>query len=213
RLGCARVLVPRQAGVLSALGCLAADVRHDVGRAVLAAADATGASPLAEAFEGLEREARAALDEEGVPPDRRTLSRTLSMRYRGQSYEIDVPADGSGNFVVEFHRLHRERYGHARPDAPIEIVTAHVAAIGSGSPPELPLHRPVSRGAPATRSMWLDGEEVPAEAWAWESLPPGHRGPGPALVLGDHATALVPPGWRWAVDRFGNLILESGHAR
>ena len=39
RLGCARVMVPRSAGVLSALGCLAADVRRDVGRAVLEPAD------------------------------------------------------------------------------------------------------------------------------------------------------------------------------
>ena len=61
--------------------------------------------------------------------------------------------------------------------------------------------------------MWLAGEEVAVEAWAWESLPSGHRARGPALVLGDHATALVPATWRWAVDPFGNLILESGRAR
>lgn len=213
RLGCARVLVPRSAGVLSALGCLAAEVRRDVARAVLAPADPSGAEPLAAAFEALEREARAALDQEGVPPERRTLARTLAMRYRGQSYEIDVPADGSGNVAAAFHRLHRERYGYARPDAPVEIVTARVAGTGSGSPPALPLHAPVSSEAPATRRVWLEGEEVPAEAWAWEALPPGHRGGGPALVLGDYATTLVPPDWRWGVDRFGNLVLESGRAR
>lgn len=58
--------------------------------------------------------------------------------------------------------------------------------------------------------MWLDGEEIEAESWAWEGLPPGHEGRGAALVLGDHATALVPPGWRWRVDAFGNLILDVG---
>jgi N-methylhydantoinase A len=213
RLGCARVLVPRSAGVLSALGCLAADVRRDVARAVLAPADATGASRLAATFEDLEREARAALDAEGVPSDRRTLSRTLAMRYRGQSYEIDVPAGGSGSHADAFHRLHRETYGHARSDAPVEIVTARVAGTGSSNPPALPLHVPVPGEGPAARRLWLDGKEVAVEAWVWESLPPGHRGTGPALVLGDHATALVPPFWRWAVDRFGNLILESDRAR
>jgi N-methylhydantoinase A/oxoprolinase/acetone carboxylase beta subunit len=59
----------------------------------------------------------------------------------------------------------------------------------------------------------LDGEEVAVEAWAWESLEPGHRGRRPALVLGDNATVLVPPRWRWEVDRYGNLILDSGHGR
>lgn len=222
RLGCARVMIPRSAGVLSALGCLAADVRHDVGCAVLEPADVAGRARLAEAFERLEREAVAALDEEGVPPDRRALSRTLAMRYRGQSYEIDVPAErsrgigpavGGDGYAAAFHRLHDERYGHARPHAPVEIVTARVAAIGSGRSPALPLHLPADSEVPAGRRVWLAGEEVPVEAWRWESLPSGHRGRGAALVLGDHATALVPAGWRWAVDRFGNLILESGRAR
>ena len=223
RLGCARVMVPRSAGVLSALGCLAAEVRRDVGCAVLEPADAAGGARLAAAFEGLEGDARRALEEEGVPPDRRAFSRTLAMRYRGQSFEIDVPANmppsigspeaaGEG-YAAAFHRLHEERYGHARLDAPVEIVTARVTATGSGRPPALPLHSPCAGEGPAARRMWLGGEEAEVEAWAWESLPPGHRGRGPALVLGDHATALVPPGWGWTADRFGNLILDSVRAR
>jgi N-methylhydantoinase A len=135
------------------------------------------------------------------------------MRYRGQSYEIDVPQDGGGNSAAAFHRLHDERYGHARLDAPVEIVTARIAATGCGSPPGLPLHRPSAREAPTSGRRWLEGEEAAVEAWAWESLEPGHLGRSPALVLGDHATALVPPGWSWGMDRYGNLTLESGHGR
>jgi N-methylhydantoinase A len=188
-------------------------VRRDVTRAVLEPADGTGAARIAAAFEELECEARAALEREGVAPDRRTLSRTLAMRYRGQSYEIDVPADGSANLAATFHRIHRERYGHARPDAPVEIVTARVAGTGSGSQPALPLHAPASSEPPACRPVWLAGEEALVEAWAWEALPAGHSGRDPVLVLGEHATTLVPPGWRWSVDPFGNLILESARAR
>jgi N-methylhydantoinase A len=213
RLRCARVLVPRSAGVLSALGCLAAEVRRDVARAVLEPASATGAARIPAIFEELEREARSALDLEDVPQDRQMLSRTLAMRYRGQSYEIDVPADGSANLAAAFHGLHRERYGHARRDAAVEIVTARIAGTGSGSPPALPLHAPASSEAPAARRLRLEGEDVVVEAWAWEALPSGHSGRGPALFLGDHATTLVPPGWRWSVDRFGNLLLETGRAR
>ena len=42
--------------------------------------------------------------------------RLFDMRYRGQSYEIRC------RNVREFHRLHREWYGFARPDAPVEVV-------------------------------------------------------------------------------------------
>ena len=63
---------------------------------------------------------------------------------------------------------------------------------------------------PFERDLWLEGEKVEAESWTWAELPAGHAGRGPALILDDHATALVPPGWRWRADAFGNLILEAG---
>ncbi|MGH7565780.1 MAG: hydantoinase/oxoprolinase family protein, partial [Gemmatimonadota bacterium] len=208
-LGCRSVLIPSAAGVLSALGCLAADVRRDFSRAVLEPATLIGVDRLALLFEEMELEADETLTAEGVPPERRTTSRALAMRYRGQSYEVDVPADGGSNPASSFHRMHRERYGHCRPDAPVEIVAARVAAVGMGRPPALPEHRPTGSGGPEMRSVWLDAEEVEAESWAWEALPPGYEGHGPALVFGDHATAFVPPGWRWRVNAFGNLILDA----
>jgi N-methylhydantoinase A/oxoprolinase/acetone carboxylase beta subunit len=208
-LGCRSVLVPRAAGVLSALGCLAADVRRDFSRAVLEPASPIVAERLARSFATMEQEADSALADEGVPPERRRTSRVLAMRYRGQSYEVDVPADAGGDSAARFHRLHRERYGHSRAGAPVEIVAARVAAVGIGRPPALPEHRPTGSGVPARRPVWLEGGEVEADSWAWEDLPPGHEGLGPAIVLGDHATALVPPGWRWRADPFGNLILEA----
>jgi N-methylhydantoinase A len=207
-LGCGRVLIPRMAGVLSALGCLAADVRRDLSRAVLETVSGQGAGRLECSFEELEREADRALADEGVPAERRMTSRALAMRYRGQSYDVDVPVDGERDFAAAFHRRHRERHGYARPDAAVEIVAAQVAGVGLGSPPALPPHRPTGTGVPVGRELWLEGEEVEAESWTWAELPAGHAGHGPALILDDLATALVPPGWSWRADAFGNLILE-----
>jgi N-methylhydantoinase A len=209
-LGCRSVMIPRAAGVLSALGCLAADVRRDFSRAVLEPVGDGGSDRLARSFEAMEREADIGLASEGVPPERRTTSRSLAMRYRGQSYEVDVPAGGTGDPASRFHRLHRERYGHSRPEAPVEVVAARVAAVGIGRPPALPPHRPTGPAVPGRRSAWVNGEKIELESWPWEGLPAAHESRGPALVFGDHATALVPPGWRWRVDSFGNLLLEPG---
>jgi N-methylhydantoinase A/oxoprolinase/acetone carboxylase beta subunit len=207
-LGCRRILIPRTAGTLSAVGCLAADVRRDVARAILEPASA--ASGGSEGwFEALEREAEEALRAEGVPPERRTTSRSLSMRYRGQSYEVDVAADGEGAPAERFHRAHAERYGYARPEAPVEIVAARVAAVGVGREPRLPAHVPAGDDAPERRAVRLAEREAVVEAWRWAALHPGHERAGPAIVFDDHATALVPDGWRWRVDGYGNLILEA----
>ncbi|HUF88976.1 MAG TPA: hydantoinase/oxoprolinase family protein [Gemmatimonadota bacterium] len=209
-LGCRRVLVPRAAGVLSALGCLAAEVRRDFARAVLEPAEPGAGAALARRFADMEEEADRALAAEGVPPDRRRTVRSLAMRYRGQSYEVDVPSEAGADPVAAFHRAHAERYGHARPEAPVEIVAARVAAVGAGRTPALPEHRPAADRAPARRTAWIDGREVEAETWGWVDLPVGHAGSGPALVFDDHATALVPPGWRWRVDVHGNVVMETG---
>lgn len=209
-LGASRVLVPRAAGVLSALGCLAADVRLDFDRAVLERTDALSEGDLRETFAPLESLATEALEREGVPSDRRTLRRTLAMRYRGQTFDLAVPWREGEDPSAAFHELHRTRYGHAREDEPTEIVTARVEAIGHGRAPDLEDHEPVGDGRPESRRIGLssEGGDVEVEAWSWDALPVDHRSDMPAIVLGDHATVLVPPGWRWRVGRHGDLHLE-----
>lgn len=204
-----RVLVPRSAGLLSALGCLAADVRLDFGRAVLEPVDALGDDDIEEILAPLERRAGEALDAEGVPPGRRELRRTLAVRYRGQAFDLPVSWGRGDDLAAAFHDLHRTRYGHAREDEPVEIVTARVAAVGRTPEPRLADHEPIGEAELGRRRVGLaDGRRVEAEAWRWEALVPGHASEAPAVVLGDHATALVPPGWRWRVGRRGDLHLE-----
>jgi N-methylhydantoinase A/oxoprolinase/acetone carboxylase beta subunit len=208
-LGCRSVMIPRSAGVLSALGCLAADVRRDFSRAVLEPAG-NNVDLLERWFAPLAAEADRALAAEGIPIARRRALRSLAMRYRGQSYELDVPADGGGDPAADFHAMHEQRHGYARAEAAVEIVAARVSAVGLGRPPALPLHESVGAGAPVRRAVHFAGEEVEAECWTWARLPARHAGQGPAVIADDHATALVPPGWDWRVDERGNLILEAG---
>jgi N-methylhydantoinase A len=208
-LGCPRVLIPRAAGVLSALGCLAADVRRDFGVAILEPATPDSSDALEPRFEELERKAARALADDGVAAARRHVTRTLALRYRGQSYEIEVPCTRKTDPVAAFHRAHAERYGYARPEADVEIVAARVAAIGIGHVPTLPDYRPKGEARVRERVAWIGGRRAEVQAWIWDALPIGHRGRGPALVFGDHATALVPPGWEWRVDPHGNVVLEA----
>ncbi|HUP20710.1 MAG TPA: hydantoinase/oxoprolinase family protein, partial [Gemmatimonadota bacterium] len=103
-LGVRRILVPRAAGVLSALGCLAADARLDFGRAILEPAEAWPAERLDGVFAELQAEGAAGLEREGVAPGDRAFVRTLAMRYRGQSYETEVGFDPAGaGPEVDFH--------------------------------------------------------------------------------------------------------------
>jgi N-methylhydantoinase A len=101
-LGMATVLVPAAAGVLSALGLVAADERRDAVR--------TYVTPLSDAGE---------LPAEGE----------ADLRYRGQSFELSVPL--GPDLADRFHEAHETRYGYADRDRPIDLVAIRTADIRS----------------------------------------------------------------------------------
>ena len=218
RLGTRSAMIPPDPGLLSAYGMLAADVVREVSRTVLVTADearapddagtdATEPDPvLEEAFAELEVTARDALLKEGFSQKEITLTRQVDARYRGQSFELRVPAE---DWVQHFHELHRTRYGYARPETPVEAVTVRVMAAGPGAPLAVDELDP-AEGEPVAEQWTVTTESGPVEARrVWRSdLRAGHRLTGPALVLEYSSTTWVPAGWTVRCDRHGILHLE-----
>jgi len=110
-LGMKTVVVPKHAGMLSALGMLLADAVRDYSAGVL------GRRDLEDGFRNLER--RALRESQGA-----TLQRSADVRYVGQSYELNVPWPVG----KRFHEAHAKTYGYARPGSEVEIVTIRVRA-------------------------------------------------------------------------------------
>jgi N-methylhydantoinase A len=99
------VLVPAAAGVLSALGLVAADERLDRVRSYVV--------PLADAGE---------LPAEGE----------ADLRYQGQSFELTVPL--GPRLAERFHEAHAERYGYADPAREVELVCVRTAEVRAAPP-------------------------------------------------------------------------------
>jgi N-methylhydantoinase A len=110
-LGMKTVIVPRYAGMLSALGMVLADAVRDYSAGVL------GRTDLEAEFAKLEK--RALRESPGA-----VLERSADLRYVGQSYELSVAWPVGGRF----HRAHAKTYGYARPDREAEVVTIRVRA-------------------------------------------------------------------------------------
>jgi N-methylhydantoinase A len=138
-LGISTVLVPEAAGVLSALGLVAAEERRD--RVV------SHLCPLADAGE---------LPSEGE----------ADLRYRGQSFELSVPLQP--DLAAAFHRAHEERYGYADPGRPIELVAVRTAQIGAAPELELRATNPVAVSGPALVELPGSTCWVP-EGWRGET--------------------------------------------
>lgn len=161
-LDMAAVVVPPRAGVLSAVGCLAAPRQHDLVATWPHGADLDG---LGEALAELAASAAAA-----VPGAEVTTA--VECRYAGQSHEIRVPT------VSEFAAAHERRNGYARPGTPVEVValraTARLASpVGVGSLPVAPRAGAIGPAVVAEPdcTIWIP------EGWAAEPHPSG------ALVL------------------------------
>jgi N-methylhydantoinase A/oxoprolinase/acetone carboxylase beta subunit len=195
-LGMGTVVVPAYAGALSALGMLMADAVRDYSEGALGKRDVEAA------FERLERRARR---ESRTEPERTQIERTVDIRYRGQSYELNVPwAEGAAPSL--FHREHAKIYGYSNPDREVELVTIRVRARTVLPKPTLapPLRE---KGSPQSRRVWIDGSWKQVEVWKREQLSSTPRS-GPALVLDYGSTTLIPPQWRFHIDRAGNLVIR-----
>jgi N-methylhydantoinase A len=199
-----RVVVPIHPGAFSALGLLLGDVVRDVSRTVLGS-DVDSDVVLAE----LEAEAREQLQAEGVEPSRIRIERTSSMRYRGQSFEIDVPWGDDAE--ERFHREHLKRYGHDDRERPVDIVHLRVRAAGASPPVRLgqPGDSATSgdRRTASTSVCFSDGWVDVAVHWR-ASLVAGAAVSGPGIVEEYGATTVLPAGWMLSVDAMGNLVCE-----
>lgn len=208
RLEMRTVIVPRHAGVLSALGMLVADVTRDYSSSVLRPTAEVTPAALDGLFRPLVARAAAELRDEGFAARHQVIDRLLDVRYVGQSYEITLPYGAA--YREAFDRLHGRLYGYSNPSRPTELVNIRVKATGVTRKPTLPrapLRRAWRPKPWATRRGRFDGRDVKVAFHRWDALGPGASGRGAAVIAGSEATVVVPPGFTFRLDRFNNVVL------
>ncbi|WP_458210442.1 hydantoinase/oxoprolinase family protein [Haladaptatus sp. NG-SE-30] len=213
-----RVIVPRTAGVLSALGLLMSDMIYDYSTSRVRRLSAVDPTELATTFTDFERKGRNQLAEAALSDDRMYFERKLDLRYVGQSFELSIPVpegelDEASIDAVEkqFHERHEQRYGHAYPDESVELVTIRLRSRGVIETPALTADRSSGNADDAlreTRDVIHDGESLETRIYDGTRLPPDSNFDGPAVVEGAESTTVVPPKQCVRVDEYGNLLVE-----
>jgi N-methylhydantoinase A len=193
------IIVPTAPGALSAVGVLVADVIKDQSRTVMFTYDAKQIAKLGKVFAEMEQEARALLRSEGFPRSRQRHERSLAMRYRGQSFELEVRKT-TGDLAAEFHRVHRERYGYAQEQSDIEIVSARLRSFGVVE--KLPQNK-IQTGK--TRPH---GRVDMYALYRREELLAGTKLRTPCIVTEYSATTLIDADCKARIDGFGNLLID-----
>lgn len=216
-LGCRTIVVPPAAGVLSAVGFLAAALSIDFVQSWHTDLREVTVERAREVFAAMEAEGLQVLEDSGVPADQVRHERSLDMRFVGQGSELEVPVPAPGEqwharVHAAFVEQYEERFGTVAPlDVGLEILTWRVTA--RGPEPDAALRAAVAEEGEGSLLGHRDayfpeaGGYVPTPVHDRYLLRAGDEVVGPALVQEREATLVLPPGATCTVEKSGSLVV------
>jgi N-methylhydantoinase A len=224
-LGIKEIYVFPTSPVFSAFGAAMADISHS---RVMTYQAIMPVEPrvLNERLESVEGELMSQMAGENFTPEQVTFRRFVSMRFRRQTYGVELPLPWdrlTEERVVELQQLFVQKYedlygkGAGFVEAGTEINTLRVDAVGPVPKPVLTQEdssglsdsREARKG---TRRASFNREFLDTDIYAYERLQPGPAISGPAIVEAPLTTVVVPPGYSAAMDTYRNLVLTEERA-
>lgn len=216
-----RVVVPHVPGNFSALGMLLANIRQDFSEiieerftpAVLASIQAQ-----VEKLEAAGRsEIRAAMGDASVEVG---FERYGEMRCAGQDHTVRIrlpevlSADAYDSIVDAFHSTYALRYSHVNMQAPVEIRSIHMTAIGMVPQPDLGAFAVAALPRPpylkTRRPFYYDGQRLECDVIWRSDLRPGESRSGPLVIEEMGSTTVIGPSDSVEVDSQGLLDIAIG---
>ncbi|MCC7479829.1 hydantoinase/oxoprolinase family protein [bacterium] len=195
QLGITRILVPADAGCLSALGAVLTSPQQTRIVSVMRVIDVWPAPQLRALL--APHKARLEADFRGQASGRIHWGCRALCRYSGQGHELAVdcmPEPGQKNLRVadSFHTEHERQYGYSRPEAPVEVVSLVLSARAEETE---------AQGVWNLKAQWRYGA-------GGRALAIGKPVRGPLLLTEPTCTVFVAKGCKAQVDELGNLFLS-----
>jgi N-methylhydantoinase A len=217
KLGIDRVIVPKGAGVGSAVGFLMAPIGYEVVRTRLV--DLRDFDP--EYVNGIFVDMRQEAEEVvrlGAPDAELVETRTAYMRYRGQGHEISVQlpsrpfmANDVAMLQELFNTSYTAHFTRIIPNLNVEILTWTLTLATERSLPQsgATVSESAAPMGEETRSMFdpASGITVEAKLLRRDTLSPGHCLDGPAILTEDETSTVVPPNYRVMINALGEIEL------
>jgi N-methylhydantoinase A len=214
-MGIGTVVVPRFAGVLSAMGAVWSPEHYEAARAVLVPTRSVRVEDLAVWVKELDAQGRATAGEAAnggltaeIAFDMRFVGQTATLRVR-----VEDPAapDVLERAHADFTDRYRGVFGYVLPDAESEIENLRVRLTVRQSRIEaqVPVHGAPVPPARPWRAVFDGAGEIDCTLWdlLGDVRPPAVID-GPAVIVGSGSTAVLHPGQAGTFDPFGNLVVR-----
>jgi acetone carboxylase beta subunit len=222
-LGFEDVIVPAWAAGFSAFGCAAADFEYrydkslDINLAPDAPAEQCGqaATTLQAAWSELTRNVLEEFKLNGYDAAQVKLQPGYRMQYRGQLNDLEIesplPAAATvedwSKLVAAFNATYGRVYAASArsPELGYSVTGAIMRGTVPIPKPKIPREAlesetPPASAATGTRKFYRKKRWVDAKLYKMESLRPGNRVTGPAIIESDATTFVVPDGFETFLD-------------
>ncbi len=199
-------MVPRYAGVLSALGMLVAPRARQLSQTYNNVLNKLNGEEIEQRFIELYQKGVAELKQEGVVEKDIVAEYSLDCRYLGQSYFLNVKWLNIKSAAKDFQALHEKRYGH-QLELEVELVNLRLSLKSKTEDIQLPLiekNKTIQKDNVAK----LVGIENAVPIYNRDDLSCGEKITGPALITETVSTTYLAPGWTCEVDKSACLLLS-----
>ncbi len=217
-LGIPRVIIPLRPANFSAWGMLMTDIRYDRSQTYVRRVDSADPHAINALFQSMEKEVNELLTRDGVPENKRELSRRINMRYWGQEHTIEVPVTGEldggalDSLGTDFDTLHQKAFHQAATGEPTEITAVRLTAVGMMEKPKL---NHIEDGTSSSRHAKI-GDRPVYLTNKFVSLPVYDRGllkaqnqiRGPAILEEATSVTILWGDEVATVDEYGNLDIN-----
>ena len=217
-LGIEKIVVPNHPGVMCAAGLLCSPLMYEVSRTKIVRLDSDALPLITRLAKELRSELAGRCEAEQVKEEDMRWTFTGDLRYVGQDFELEVSTSvrqPGMEIDIEalratFHAEHVRRYGYARGNKPVELVTLRLTA--SGEVRSLPWSSALPRyvtDEPQSREVWFTKSQAAhTPVYIRDGLSPGWRTRGPAIIEQMDSTVVVLPGMTASVAPHGHLVVE-----
>jgi 5-oxoprolinase (ATP-hydrolysing) len=196
-LGISRIIMPPDAGLLSAYGLRQAQIEKiEILQCLKPVSEINDDLP--GLFKKIQQSASDKLEEEGVPADQQIIkNQTLFLRLAGQESTIEIPWEPGAHLSELFRNHYQSEFGHEAPDREIEVESIRIILSEKIKPIPVSAFNNTGKspGFTKIRSIEYRDRRLEMPVFHREKLEPGQIITSPALILDPYSTLFVEPGW------------------
>ena len=216
-LGMEECLIHPKASLLSAYGMGLADISASRTQSVEAELDATTRLAAAARIDHLSCEVLDEVTAQGLSEDQVEINAQLHLKVAGTDTALPVRFARLEEMISDFATAHKARFGFDMPDTALVIHAVDVEAVGQATDlkePEIALetrdedYEDALKAPFFSNGQWHDARYVTREA-----LLPGNALSGPAVLLEEHTSIVIEPGWQAQITTHDHVLLKRITAR